>query len=58
VYRYDLTTRRISPVATIEKQPDFGSPGLAVSPYLAYLLFGQIDEQGSNIVMVEGLFPD
>jgi len=58
VYRYDLTTRRISPVTTIEKPLNFGSPGLAVSPDLAYLLFCQVDERGSNIVMVEGLFPD
>jgi Tol biopolymer transport system component len=58
VYRYDLAAGTISSAATIEKQPDFGSPGLAVSPDLTYLLFGQIDERGSNIVMVEGIFPD
>ncbi|MBV9269334.1 MAG: PD40 domain-containing protein, partial [Acidobacteriaceae bacterium] len=56
VYRYDLKTRTISPMATIEKQPNFGSPGLAVSPDLAYLLFCQIDQRDSNIVMAEGVF--
>jgi serine/threonine protein kinase/Tol biopolymer transport system component len=58
LYRYNLATQRISPVAKIEKQPDFGSPGLAVSPDLAYLLFGQVDERGTNIVAVDGIFPD
>ena len=57
VYRYDLKTLRISPVATLERPPNFGSPGLTVSPDLKYLLFCQIDERDSNIVMVEGLFP-
>jgi hypothetical protein len=55
VYRYDLATRKLSPVMTIEREPNFGSPGLAVSPDLASLLFGQIDQQGSNIVTIEGL---
>jgi serine/threonine protein kinase/Tol biopolymer transport system component len=58
VYRYDLGTGKISSVAAIEKQPDFGSPGLTVSPDQTYLLFGQIDEHGSNIMLVEGVFPD
>jgi Tol biopolymer transport system component len=58
VYRYDLATQRISPVAKIDKQPDFGSPGLAVSPDLVYLLFGQVDERGTNIVAVDGIFPE
>lgn len=57
VYRYVLATGAISPVVTIEKQPDFGSPGLAVSPNLNYLSFGQIDQQGTDIVMVEGIPP-
>jgi dipeptidyl aminopeptidase/acylaminoacyl peptidase len=58
VYRYILATHSISPVATIEKAPNFGSPGLSVSPDLAYLLFGQIDQEGTDIVMVEGIFPE
>jgi serine/threonine protein kinase/Tol biopolymer transport system component len=58
VYRYILATHSISPVATIEKAPNFGSPGLSVSPDLAYLLFGQIDQQGTDIVTVEGIFPE
>ena len=58
VYRYDLATRVTTPVAKIQKQPDFGSPGLAVTPNPAYLLYGQLDNQGSNIVMVEGVFPE
>jgi hypothetical protein len=55
VYHYDLATRKLSPVMTIEREPNFGSPGLAVSPDLAWLLFGQIDQQGSDISIVEGL---
>jgi Tol biopolymer transport system component len=55
VYRYVLATGAISPMVTIEKQPDFGSPGLAVSPDLDYLLFGRIDQQGTDIAMVEGI---
>lgn len=56
VYRYDLTTERISAVAKIDKQPVFG-PGLSVSPDLAYLIFSQVDEHGADIVMAEGVFP-
>jgi Tol biopolymer transport system component len=58
VYRYDLTTHRISAVAKIEKRPVFGSPGLSVSPDLTWALFSQVDERGTNIVMAEGLLPD
>lgn len=57
VYRYDLTTHRISAIAKIEKQPVFGSPSLSVSPDLSYLLFSQVDERGTNIVMLDGASP-
>jgi Tol biopolymer transport system component len=58
VYRYILASHSISQAATIERAPNFGSPGLSVSPGLAYLLFGQIDQEGTDIVMVEGIFPE
>ena len=57
VYRYDLVTHQTSAVAKIEKQPVFGSPGLSVSPDLSYLLFSQVDERGTNIVVVDGISP-
>lgn len=56
VYRYDLATHVLSPLFNIEREPNFGSPGLAVAPDLSYLLFGQTDQQGTDIVTVDGLF--
>jgi dipeptidyl aminopeptidase/acylaminoacyl peptidase len=58
VYRYDLKTERIAAVAAIDKQPVFGSPSMSVAPNLSYLLFSQVDERGTNIVMLEGVYPN
>jgi serine/threonine protein kinase/Tol biopolymer transport system component len=58
VYRYDLETHRISAIAKMEKEPVFGSPSMSVSPDLQFLLFSQVDERGTNIVMLKEVSPN
>lgn len=57
IYRYDLKSGSLSRAFTMSKAPNFGSPGLTVSPDGKRLLFCQVDEQGSDIVMAESISP-
>jgi Tol biopolymer transport system component len=49
----NLATGKTREVARPEKEPYFGAPGLAVSPDGRYLLYLQVTEQSSDIMLVE-----
>ena len=49
---YDFSTKKTRQVFSIEK--NFAS-GLSISPDGRYLLFSQIDEENSNIMLVDHL---
>jgi Tol biopolymer transport system component len=50
---FDFKTHSISPVATLRRAPDFGTPSLSVSPDDQWLLFSQLDQSGSGLMMLE-----
>jgi Tol biopolymer transport system component len=50
---FDFMSRRLSPVASIVKQIPYGTPSLTVSPDEHWLLYSQVDDGGSDILMVE-----
>ncbi|HYM12989.1 MAG TPA: protein kinase [Bryobacterales bacterium] len=50
---FDFATRQARPVATLEKDTIGGPGGLAVSPDERTILYPQVDQQGSDILMVE-----
>ena len=47
---YDLSTKKIRRIFTIEKDFD---RGLSISPDGRYILFSQLDEENSNIMLVD-----
>jgi eukaryotic-like serine/threonine-protein kinase len=53
VHFYDFAAHRISPVAAIEKTILYGTPDLSVSPDDRWLIYAQLDDSGSDIVMLE-----
>jgi Tol biopolymer transport system component len=52
---YNFANRRVTPVAHIDKEVQFGSPDLSVSPDDRWLLFTQLDQSGSDIIMLSPL---
>jgi Tol biopolymer transport system component len=50
---YDYASHTISRIAEIQKQPLFNTPSLAVSPDGRWIIYGQLDDGGSDILMVE-----
>jgi Tol biopolymer transport system component len=63
IYFYDTTTkaieffsfntRKVTQVAKREKPPHFSVPGFAVSPDGRWILFTQVDQDDSHIMLVE-----
>ena len=51
VYRF--STRQVSPVIGLEGEPLFDSPGLTVSPDEDSLLFAQLDDSRSEIMLLQ-----
>jgi hypothetical protein len=49
----DFATGRVTPVATLEKDLALGYGNLAVSPDGQYVLFPLVDQQGSDIMLLE-----
>jgi Tol biopolymer transport system component len=50
---FNPSTGKISPVTTTEKKLAHWIPSLAVSPDGKYLLYTQIDQQGSDLMLME-----
>jgi Tol biopolymer transport system component/DNA-binding winged helix-turn-helix (wHTH) protein len=50
---FNFATRQITRVATVEKEPDRATPSLAVSPDGRWILYAQVDQVDSDIVLVE-----
>jgi Tol biopolymer transport system component len=50
---FSFATRRVTQVAEMEKDPALGNPGLAVSPDGRQILYTQLDQRGSDIMLVE-----
>ena len=50
---FSFATRRVMQIAAIEKKPYPGIPGLAVSPDGRWILYTQLDQSGSDIMLVE-----
>jgi Tol biopolymer transport system component len=51
---FDLATRQTRLIATLPRRPSVGDSGLAVSPDGRWLLYSQLDLQGSVIMVTEG----
>jgi Tol biopolymer transport system component len=49
----DLSSRRTSTFAQLEKRPDLDHPGFSISRDARSMLFTQIDQSGSDIMLVE-----
>jgi len=49
---YDFATSRVTTVATMPRTPALGTPSLTVSPDDHWLLYSQLDEIGSDIMML------
>ncbi len=50
---YRFATRQVTRVFVPEKDPDYGSPGLAVSPDGSWILYVQADRLESDLMLVE-----
>ena len=50
---FDFRTRKITVMGDMEKSPYEGAPGLSVSPDGKYLLYVQLDEGRSSLMMAE-----
>jgi hypothetical protein len=50
---YDLVSKRISRVTEMQKSPLYNMPSMAVSADDHWLLYGQADDGGSDILLVE-----
>lgn len=49
---FDFATKKISKVTTIRRTLNFGTPSLSVSPDDNWLLYAQVDQVGSEIVLL------
>lgn len=52
IHYFDLATRRISHVLDIPRTPEFFTRSLSVSPAGNWLLYAEVDQTGSEIVML------
>jgi Tol biopolymer transport system component/DNA-binding winged helix-turn-helix (wHTH) protein len=50
---FNFATRKITPVATLDKPISRSDPGIAISPDRRWLLFAQMDQSGSDVMLVE-----
>jgi Tol biopolymer transport system component len=50
---FSFATRRVRQIAMMEKKASRGSPGLAISPDGRWILYTQVDQSDSNIMLVE-----
>lgn len=50
---FNFVTSEVTPVATMERQIGTGGWGLAVSPDRRWILYTQIDQSGSDIMLLE-----
>jgi Tol biopolymer transport system component/DNA-binding winged helix-turn-helix (wHTH) protein len=50
---FNFATRQVTHIASPEKGPFWGPPGLAVSPDGRWILYTQLDQSGSDIMLVE-----
>ena len=50
---YDYATRKITNIFDMEKKPYQGAPGLSVSPDGHFLLYVQLDEAGTSLMLAE-----
>jgi Tol biopolymer transport system component/DNA-binding winged helix-turn-helix (wHTH) protein len=50
---YNFATKKISIICDMDKNPYQGAPGLSVSPDGHFLLYVQLDEAGSNLMLAE-----
>jgi Tol biopolymer transport system component len=53
LYHYNLETGRISLIATVDKPPAIADSAFAVSPDERYILYTQVDQSGSDIMIAE-----
>jgi Tol biopolymer transport system component len=49
----DFASKRIATVFTMPGKPVFGSPGLTISPDGRTILYSQVDQQGSDVMLLE-----
>ncbi|MBI3653066.1 MAG: PD40 domain-containing protein [Acidobacteria bacterium] len=54
---YNFATRKVTTVATLDKPISRYDPGLAISPDRRSLLFTQMDQSGSDIMLVDNFQP-
>jgi len=52
---YSFATNRVTPVATIEKEPINWASNLAIAPDGRWILYTQLDQSDSDIMLVENL---
>ena len=50
---YSFDTRQVRKLTTVEKSPGWTSPGFAVSPDGRWILYAQVDQEGSDSMLVE-----
>ena len=50
---FSFATRKVTKVATPEREPNLYNPGLSVSPDGRWILYTQIDTVSSDIMLVE-----
>ncbi|HAF25513.1 MAG TPA: hypothetical protein DCK93_21830, partial [Blastocatellia bacterium] len=50
---FSFATHKVTPVATLDKPISRSDSGLAISPDRRWLLFSQMDQSGSDIMLVE-----
>jgi Tol biopolymer transport system component/DNA-binding winged helix-turn-helix (wHTH) protein len=50
---FSFTTRRVAQVAVLEKPLTHGPPAFAVSPDGRWILYAQLDQSGSDVMLVE-----
>jgi hypothetical protein len=50
---FSFESRKVTPVATLDKPISRSDSGLAISPDRRWLLFSQMDQSGSDIMLVE-----
>jgi Tol biopolymer transport system component len=50
---FSFSTGRVRQISTMEKEAVLGGPGFAISPDGRWILYAQVDQSGSDIVLVE-----
>jgi Tol biopolymer transport system component/predicted Ser/Thr protein kinase len=50
---FNFATGRVRQIAAMEKEAVLGGPGFAISPDGRWILYAQVDQSGSDIVLVE-----